>query len=78
MMSKLWPGSMEYSYFNVTMTMPYIQVSLLERELKQNCKVDYLVRICPGKTYGFVHYRKEDINTKNRTYIEEDRKGMVN
>uniref|UniRef100_A0A8V0X8S6 Carboxymethylenebutenolidase homolog n=1 Tax=Gallus gallus TaxID=9031 RepID=A0A8V0X8S6_CHICK len=54
------------------------QVSLLEQELKQNCKVDYLVKIYPGQTYGFVNCREEDINPKDKTYTQEGRNDVVN
>ncbi|NWS04920.1 carboxymethylenebutenolidase homolog [Motacilla alba alba] len=57
---------------------PLEQVTLLEQKLKQNCKVDYEVKIYPGQTHGFVHRKREDINPQDKPYIEEGRKDMIN
>ncbi|NXV47397.1 CMBL Carboxymethylenebutenolidase, partial [Uria aalge] len=57
---------------------PLEQVTLLEQKLKQNCKVDYKVKIYPGQTHGFVHRKREDINPQDKPYIEEGRKDMIN
>ncbi|KAF2977912.1 hypothetical protein EK904_008431, partial [Melospiza melodia maxima] len=57
---------------------PLDQVTLLEQKLKQNCKVDYEVKIYPGQTHGFVHRKREDINPQDKPYIEEGRKDMIN
>ncbi|NWS63662.1 CMBL Carboxymethylenebutenolidase, partial [Chunga burmeisteri] len=53
------------------------QVILLEQKLKENCKVNYEVKIYPGQTHGFVHCRREDINPQDRPYIEEEGKNMI-
>ncbi|XP_064016873.1 carboxymethylenebutenolidase homolog isoform X2 [Pogoniulus pusillus] len=57
---------------------PLEEVTRLEQKLKENCKVDYTVKIYPGQTHGFVHRRREDINPQDRPYIEEGRKDMIN
>ncbi|KAM6318973.1 carboxymethylenebutenolidase homolog [Aegotheles albertisi] len=57
---------------------PLEQVTLLEQKLKQNCEVDYEVKIYPGQTHGFVHRKREDINPQDKPYIEEGRKDMIN
>uniref|UniRef100_A0A8D0FS23 Carboxymethylenebutenolidase homolog n=1 Tax=Strix occidentalis caurina TaxID=311401 RepID=A0A8D0FS23_STROC len=57
---------------------PLAQVTLLEQKLKQNCKVDYEVKVYPGQTHGFVHRKREDINPQDKPYIEEGRKDMIN
>ncbi|XP_051467923.1 carboxymethylenebutenolidase homolog [Apus apus] len=57
---------------------PLDQVTLLEKKLKRNCKVDFEVKIYPGQTHGFVHRRREDINPQDKLYIEEGRKDMIN
>ncbi|NXU56158.1 CMBL Carboxymethylenebutenolidase, partial [Turnix velox] len=57
---------------------PLEQVTALEQKLKQNCKVDYKVKIFPGQTHGFVHRKREDINPKDKPYIEEGRMDMIN
>ncbi|NWT39647.1 CMBL Carboxymethylenebutenolidase, partial [Chroicocephalus maculipennis] len=57
---------------------PLEQVTLLEQKLKQNCEVDYKVKIYPGQTHGFVHRKREDINPQDKPYIEEGRKDMIN
>ncbi|NXT35389.1 CMBL Carboxymethylenebutenolidase, partial [Pelecanoides urinatrix] len=54
------------------------QVTLLEQKLKKNCKVDFEVKTYPGKTHGFVHGRREDINPQDKPYIEEGKKDMIN
>ncbi|NXG35113.1 CMBL Carboxymethylenebutenolidase, partial [Dromaius novaehollandiae] len=55
-----------------------LQVALLEQKLKENCKVDYEVKIYPGQTHGFVHRKREDISPQDKPYIEEGRKDMIN
>ncbi|KAK2521371.1 carboxymethylenebutenolidase-like protein [Columba livia] len=57
---------------------PLEEVTLLEQKLKQNCKVDYEVKIYPGQTHGFVHRKREDINPQDKPFIEEARKDMIN
>uniref|UniRef100_A0A8C4KIX6 Carboxymethylenebutenolidase homolog n=1 Tax=Dromaius novaehollandiae TaxID=8790 RepID=A0A8C4KIX6_DRONO len=57
---------------------PLGQVTLLEQKLKQNCKVDYEVKIYPEQTHGFVHRKREDINPQDKPCIEEGRKDMIN
>ncbi|KAM4686952.1 carboxymethylenebutenolidase homolog isoform 1-T2 [Amazona ochrocephala] len=57
---------------------PLQQIAALEQKLKQNCKVDYEVKIYPGQTHGFVHRKREDINPQDKPYIEEGRKDMIN
>uniref|UniRef100_A0A8C6ZW65 Carboxymethylenebutenolidase homolog n=1 Tax=Nothoprocta perdicaria TaxID=30464 RepID=A0A8C6ZW65_NOTPE len=57
---------------------PLEQVTQLEQNLKENCKVHYEVKIYPGQTHGFIHRRREDINPQDKPYIEEGRKDMIN
>ncbi|NXG53160.1 CMBL Carboxymethylenebutenolidase, partial [Psilopogon haemacephalus] len=57
---------------------PLEDVAQLEQKLKENCKVDYRVKIYPGQTHGFVHRKREDINPQDKPYIEEGRKDMIN
>lgn len=54
------------------------QVSALEANLKEKCKVDYQVKIFPGQTHGFVHRKREDINPADKPYIQEARKDLLN
>ncbi|KFP61521.1 Carboxymethylenebutenolidase, partial [Cariama cristata] len=56
---------------------PLHQVILLEQKLKENCKVNYEVKIYPRQTHSFVHCRREDINPQDRPYIEEEEKNMI-
>ncbi|XP_053107105.1 carboxymethylenebutenolidase homolog isoform X1 [Hemicordylus capensis] len=57
---------------------PLDQVTVLEQKLKQQCKVDFEVKVYRGQTHGFVHRKKEDINPQDKPYIEEARKDMLN
>ncbi|XP_062986294.1 carboxymethylenebutenolidase homolog isoform X2 [Elgaria multicarinata webbii] len=57
---------------------PLCQVTELEQKLKQQCKADFEVKIYPGQTHGFVHRKREDTNPKDKPYIEEARKDMLN
>ncbi|NXF84706.1 CMBL Carboxymethylenebutenolidase, partial [Eubucco bourcierii] len=57
---------------------PLEEVTRLEQKLKENCKVEYKVKIYPGQTHGFVHRKREDINPQDKPYIEEGRKDMIN
>uniref|UniRef100_A0ABM5GAA0 Carboxymethylenebutenolidase homolog n=1 Tax=Pogona vitticeps TaxID=103695 RepID=A0ABM5GAA0_9SAUR len=57
---------------------PLDQVAELEQKLKQQCKVDFEVKIYPGQTHGFVHRKKEDINPQDKPYIEEGRRDILN
>uniref|UniRef100_A0A8B9ICE9 Carboxymethylenebutenolidase homolog n=1 Tax=Anser brachyrhynchus TaxID=132585 RepID=A0A8B9ICE9_9AVES len=58
---------------------PFIKyVTPLEQKLKQNSQADYQVKIYPGQTHGFVYHRREDINPKDKPYIEEERKDIIN
>ncbi|XP_026035210.1 carboxymethylenebutenolidase homolog isoform X1 [Astatotilapia calliptera] len=57
---------------------PLDQVSALEANLKEKCKVDYQVKIFPGQTHGFVHRKREDINPADKPYIQEARKDLLN
>ncbi|XP_060110042.1 carboxymethylenebutenolidase homolog [Heteronotia binoei] len=56
---------------------PLDQVSILEQKLKEECKVNFEVKIYPGQTHGFVHRKKDDMNAKDKPYIEEGRKDMI-
>ncbi|XP_077165940.1 carboxymethylenebutenolidase homolog [Paroedura picta] len=56
---------------------PLDQVCILEQKLKEQCKVHFEVKIYPGQTHGFVHRKKEDMNPKDKPYIEEARKDMM-
>lgn len=64
--------------YSANMGHSVLQVTLLEQKLKQNCKVDYKVKIYPGQTHGFVHRKREDINPQDKPYIEEGRRDMIN
>lgn len=55
-----------------------LQVSVLDAKLKEKCTVDYQVKIFPGQTHGFVHRKREDINPKDKTSIQEARTDMLN
>lgn len=55
-----------------------LQVTLLEQKLEKNCKVSYEVKIYPGQTHGFIHCRREDINSQDKPCIEGRRKDMIN
>ncbi|KAK2529785.1 hypothetical protein Q9233_006695 [Columba guinea] len=55
-----------------------LQATLLKQKLKKNCKVNFEVKIYPGQTHGFVHRRREDINSQDKPFIEEGRKDMIN
>ncbi|NP_001297815.1 carboxymethylenebutenolidase homolog [Esox lucius] len=58
---------------------PLDQVSVLEKNLKEKCTtVDYQVKIFPGQTHGFVHRKKEDINSADQPKIQEARADMLN
>ncbi|KAJ6661435.1 hypothetical protein lerEdw1_015064 [Lerista edwardsae] len=57
---------------------PLGQISVLEEKLKQECKVDFEVKIYPGQTHGFVHRKREDCNPQDQPYIQEARKDMLN
>ncbi|NXX78009.1 CMBL Carboxymethylenebutenolidase, partial [Urocolius indicus] len=57
---------------------PLEQVTHLEQKLKQNCKVDYKVKVYPGQTHGFVHRKREDISPQDKPFIEEGRQDMIN
>ncbi|KAJ8010873.1 hypothetical protein DPEC_G00079660 [Dallia pectoralis] len=51
---------------------PLDQVSALEKNLKEKCTtVDYQVKIFSGQTHGFVHRKKEDINSADQPKIQE-------
>lgn len=57
---------------------PLDQVNSMEARLKEECKVDYQVKIFPGQSHGFVHRKREDINSKDRLHIQEARRDMLN
>ncbi|XP_030623005.1 carboxymethylenebutenolidase homolog [Chanos chanos] len=57
---------------------PLDQVTALEKNLKEKCPVDFQVKIFPGQTHGFVHRKREDINPKDKPFIDEARKDMLN
>lgn len=58
---------------------PLDQVSVLEKNLQEKCTgVDYHVKVFPGQTHGFVHRKREDINTTDQPCIQEARTDMLN
>lgn len=57
---------------------PLEQVSSLQDGLKRECKVDYQVKVFPGQSHGFVHRKREDINSEDKHYIQEARRDMLN
>lgn len=57
---------------------PLDQISTLEKKLKEECKVDFEVKIYPGQTHGFVHRKREECNPQDQPYIQEARKDMLN
>ncbi|PKK33969.1 carboxymethylenebutenolidase homolog [Columba livia] len=57
---------------------PLHQATLLKQKLKKNCKVNFEVKIYPGQTHGFVHRKRENINSQDKPFIEEGRKDMIN
>ncbi|XP_008296773.1 carboxymethylenebutenolidase homolog [Stegastes partitus] len=57
---------------------PADQVSTLQANLKEKCKLDYQVKIFPGQTHGFVHRKREDINPADKPAIQEARTDMLN
>lgn len=57
---------------------PLDQVSALEAKLKEKCTVDHQVKIFPNQTHGFVHRKREDINSTDKPYIQEARTDMLN
>ncbi|XP_026148427.1 carboxymethylenebutenolidase homolog [Mastacembelus armatus] len=57
---------------------PLDQVNALETKLKEKCTVDYMVKIFPGQTHGFVHRKREDINSTDKPRIQEARTDMIN
>ncbi|XP_048371140.1 carboxymethylenebutenolidase homolog isoform X1 [Sphaerodactylus townsendi] len=57
---------------------PLEQVAELEQKLTEHCKVDFEVKIYLGQTHGFVHRKREDINPKDKPYIEEAKMDMMN
>ncbi|XP_068091530.1 carboxymethylenebutenolidase homolog [Hyperolius riggenbachi] len=56
---------------------PLQQVESLDQKLKENCKVDYKVKVYPKQNHGFAHRKKEDINPEDKPYILEARKDML-
>lgn len=57
---------------------PAEQVSVLETNLKEKCKIDYQVKTFPGQSHGFVHRKREDINLADKPSIQEARMDMLN
>nr|XP_046226988.1 carboxymethylenebutenolidase homolog [Scatophagus argus] len=57
---------------------PLDQVHALKAKLEEKCKMDYQVKIFPHQTHGFVHRKREDINPKDKPYIQEGRRDMLN
>lgn len=57
---------------------PAEQVSVLETNLKEKCKIDYQVKTFPGQSHGFVHRKREDINPADKPSIQEARMDMLN
>ncbi|CAL9697924.1 unnamed protein product [Knipowitschia caucasica] len=57
---------------------PLDQVQVFEHNLKENCQVEYRVKIFPGQTHGFVHRKREDINPEDSAQIQEARRDMLN
>lgn len=54
------------------------KVTTLEAKLKDKCTVDFNVKVFPDQTHGFVHRKREDINSTDRPHIREAREDMVN
>lgn len=59
------------------MTCLLLQVAEMERKLKEQCKVDFNVKIYPGQSHGFVHRKRENVSSHDKPYIEEARKDML-
>ncbi|XP_069469847.1 carboxymethylenebutenolidase homolog isoform X1 [Ambystoma mexicanum] len=57
---------------------PLEQVTVLEHNLKEKCKVDYEVQVYPGQTHGFVHRKREDVKPEDKACIVDARKRMIN
>ncbi|XP_039982354.1 LOW QUALITY PROTEIN: carboxymethylenebutenolidase homolog [Xiphias gladius] len=57
---------------------PLDQVNALEAKLKEKCTVDYEVKIFPGQTHGFVHRKRDDINTIDKLSIQLARTDLLN
>ncbi|KAM6977294.1 carboxymethylenebutenolidase homolog [Aplochiton taeniatus] len=57
---------------------PLDQVTALEAKLKEGCQVDYQVKVFPGQTHGFVHRKKEEINSTDQPIIQEARTDLLN
>uniref|UniRef100_A0A3P8VMZ4 Carboxymethylenebutenolidase homolog n=1 Tax=Cynoglossus semilaevis TaxID=244447 RepID=A0A3P8VMZ4_CYNSE len=55
-----------------------IPLEQVSTNLKENCTVDYQVKIFPGQTHGFVHRKREDVNPEDKLSIETARKDMFN
>uniref|UniRef100_A0A8C6WUK1 Carboxymethylenebutenolidase homolog n=1 Tax=Neogobius melanostomus TaxID=47308 RepID=A0A8C6WUK1_9GOBI len=55
-----------------------VQVNSLQARLKEECKVDYQVKIFPGQSHGFVHRKRQDINSEDKHHIQEARRDMLN
>uniref|UniRef100_A0A8C5M659 Carboxymethylenebutenolidase homolog n=1 Tax=Leptobrachium leishanense TaxID=445787 RepID=A0A8C5M659_9ANUR len=56
---------------------PLQQVTSLDQKLKENCKVDYKIKVFPKQSHGFAHRRKEDTNPEDKPYIDEARNDML-
>uniref|UniRef100_A0A8C4VUW6 Carboxymethylenebutenolidase homolog n=1 Tax=Gopherus evgoodei TaxID=1825980 RepID=A0A8C4VUW6_9SAUR len=61
-------------------TISYDQVSiiLLEKKLKQYCQVEYRIKVYPGQIHGFAELKPDDMKPRDKPYIEEARKDMMN
>ncbi|MGH0142939.1 UNVERIFIED_CONTAM: hypothetical protein FKN15_030514 [Acipenser sinensis] len=57
---------------------PLDQVTTLQKKLQESCSVDFNVKIFPGQTHGFVHRKREDVNPKDKPFIEEARTDLLN
>ncbi|RXM27523.1 Carboxymethylenebutenolidase-like [Acipenser ruthenus] len=57
---------------------PLDQVTTLQKKLQESCSVDFNVKIFPGQTHGFVHRKREDVNPKDKPFIEEARTDLIN
>lgn len=54
------------------------KVTTLEEKLKDECTVDFKVKVFPNQSHGFVHRKREDVNPSDKPYIQEAREDMIN
>ncbi|KAH1178457.1 hypothetical protein KIL84_012159 [Mauremys mutica] len=54
------------------------EIILLEKKLKQYCQVEYRIKVYPGQVHGFAELKPDDMKPRDKPYIEEARKDMMN